>query len=93
MVKNTEKENIIEQAILKLDQNIDKTIKHDEYSEYFTMHACVLTIGWTLLNFTGFVFARYKRHNVNWILYHQFCNGFAALMSLFSGLMALKIRK
>ena len=90
--KNIGKENIIEQAILT-DQVVNEDIYHDEYTEGFTKHASVLTFVWTVLNFTGFVFARYKRHYESWMFYHQLCNGTAALMSLLSGFMAIRLSK
>jgi len=57
--------------------------------DFWQFHGILLTIIWTLLNFLGYIFARFYKHLTWWIWMHRLGAGMTALISI--GLMGYSI--
>jgi heme/copper-type cytochrome/quinol oxidase subunit 1 len=96
LIENAQNLTLANDVTVEQSKTNDPTHSHenkDHYTEMFTIHACAMTLAWTVLNFTGFYYARYKRSNPNWIFIHQICNGLAGAMAMLSGFGAIQLCK
>jgi hypothetical protein len=58
---------------------------------FWEFHGVILTIIWSIMNFFGYVTARFLRHYPIWIWIHFTCSGLTAMVSV--GIMATSILK
>ena len=65
--------------------------EEDEGFDFWEFHGIILTILWSILNFFGYVYARFLRHHPIWIWIHFTCSGLTSLISV--AVMAASIAK